>query len=311
MRLLVGTIFGAISLSVVLTVPISAQPDQIPSGTGVVRAGTGRSGPGKMVRVTGRGNVERSPTLDQVAKPGTPEYSIRQLEQKTGNAFRGEIVPVTDPALAALFGADLHWFILRYRSYPVAFAINPPLSGNNIIVLDKCNKILDVMSDEKAAEQYFKQKVHDVRDAQTARQALLAWLRLEEELHQDAFYHFSIPDASIDVHPEGNNMIATGSAVVDPSSGNKGQIAATLLFNNGGHLERIDTQVNLLPGMRPICQSTKLLDKDPIVRKMAEQDLLIMGRDCKPYLDEQRKKVSPALRKEIDRVWARIIREGR
>ena len=63
--------------------------------------------------------------------------------------------------------------------------------------------------------------------------------------------------------------------------------------------------------MRPICQSTKLLDSDPIVRKMAEQDLLIMGKAAKPYLDEQRAKVSPPLRDAIDKIWQQILIEGR
>jgi multimeric flavodoxin WrbA len=63
--------------------------------------------------------------------------------------------------------------------------------------------------------------------------------------------------------------------------------------------------------MRPICQSTKLLDPDPIVRKMAEQDILIMGSPAKEYLDWQRTQVSPELRQAIDRIWQRIIKEGR
>ena len=40
---------------------------------------------------------------------------------------------------------------------------------------------------------------------------------------------------------------------------------------------------------------------------MAEQDLLIMGRAAKPYLDEQRAKASPALQQAIDRIWQRIL----
>jgi hypothetical protein len=54
-----------------------------------------------------------------------------------------------------------------------------------------------------------------------------------------------------------------------------------------------------------------LLDADPIVRRMAEQDLLIMGSAAKSYLDEQRAKASPELRRAIDRLWQRIVDEGR
>jgi hypothetical protein len=69
--------------------------------------------------------------------------------------------------------------------------------------------------------------------------------------------------------------------------------------------------VELKPGPRPICQATKLLDADPVVRRMAEQDLLVMGRAARPYLDEQRAKAAPELQKAIDRVWERICADDR
>jgi hypothetical protein len=65
------------------------------------------------------------------------------------------------------------------------------------------------------------------------------------------------------------------------------------------------------PGIRPVCQATKLLDHDPIVRRMAEQDLLVMGRAAKPYLDQIRATATPKLQQAIDRVWQRILNEGR
>jgi hypothetical protein len=44
---------------------------------------------------------------------------------------------------------------------------------------------------------------------------------------------------------------------------------------------------------------------------MAEQDLLIMGRAARGYLDEQRARATPALRKAIDRIWERILEGDR
>jgi hypothetical protein len=64
-------------------------------------------------------------------------------------------------------------------------------------------------------------------------------------------------------------------------------------------------------GQRVGVQATKLLDPDPIVRRMAEQDLLVMGRATKPYLDQVRARVRPKLQLAIDRMWERIVREGR
>ncbi|PYV74079.1 MAG: hypothetical protein DMG96_21240 [Acidobacteria bacterium] len=78
-----------------------------------------------------------------------------------------------------------------------------------------------------------------------------------------------------------------------------------------GSLFEIHERSALRPGVRPICQATKLLDRDPIVRRMAEQDLLVMGRAAKPYLDQVRAAARPKLQQAIDRIWQRILNEGR
>jgi hypothetical protein len=63
--------------------------------------------------------------------------------------------------------------------------------------------------------------------------------------------------------------------------------------------------------VRPICQATKLLDRDPIVRRMARQDVLVMGRAAKPYFDKVPATARPKLQRAIDRIWQRILDEGR
>ena len=44
---------------------------------------------------------------------------------------------------------------------------------------------------------------------------------------------------------------------------------------------------------------------------MAEQDILVMGRAAKPYLDEIRVKAKPKLKQAIDRIWRQIVDKGR
>jgi hypothetical protein len=92
--------------------------------------------------------------------------------------------------------------------------------------------------------------------------------------------------------------------------GNGGQVEATLVFDGAGKLASARQTAKLRQGNRPICQATKLLDADPIVRRMAEKDILVMGRAARDYLVEQQKMASPALKKAIDRVWKRIVDEG-
>ena len=67
----------------------------------------------------------------------------------------------------------------------------------------------------------------------------------------------------------------------------------------------------MVRGMRPRCQATLLLHPDPLVREIAEQDLLVLGRLAREYLLEQRAKANPDLRRQIDRIWKQIEVEGR
>src|SRR5262249_52519763 len=145
-----------------------------------------------------------------------------------------------------------------------------------------------------------------------AKAATRAWLRLDEEFHQDGFFRFSIAEDSLRVAAApGGALGSTGKAIVTQHGGDAGTITASLSFDGNGRLSRATEAANLKRGIRPICQATKLLDPDPIVRRMAEQDLLVMGAAARDYLAEQRAKADPALRAAIDRIWQRIVREDR
>ena len=91
-------------------------------------------------------------------------------------------------------------------------------------------------------------------------------------------------------------------------AGGEGAITARMAIDFMGLLQYVTEEYELIEGIRPICQSTKLLDPDPIVRKMAEQDLLAMGYKAKDYLFSQRKTASPELQKAMDAIWERIVK---
>src|SRR5262249_45352300 len=139
--------------------------------------------------------------------------------------------------------------------------------------------------------------------------AARAWLVLRQHFIQDGFYAFALMDEATKVGKAEGGKTASGKVVV--MKGGNGMITAELTFNPAGKLTAVAQDVKVRPGPRPICQATKLLDGDPIVRQMAEQDLLIMGRFAKPYLDKQRAKASPELRRAIDRIWQRIMEDDR
>jgi hypothetical protein len=107
------------------------------------------------------------------------------------------------------------------------------------------------------------------------------------------------------------DTVGDGTCEVEPVGGNSGGIKVKINFTANGDINSIESDKNIHSGIRPICQSTKLLDPDPIVRKMAEQDLLVMGRAARDYLEEQRAKASPELKHAIDEIWRRIESENR
>jgi hypothetical protein len=167
---------------------------------------------------------------------------------------------------------------------------------------------LQHITDAKGLENFFKAQLSPTRSREAARLALRAWLRVAEVFFQDGFMQFSIPADGLTVESDGTQIKASGKLVAQ--QGGKGQVSTVLTFDAAGKLVAAQMARMIREGVRPICQATKLLDPDPIVRAMAEKDILVMGRAAKEYLDEQRAKASPELKKAIDRVWQRIVDEG-
>jgi hypothetical protein len=157
-------------------------------------------------------------------------------------------------------------------------------------------------------ETFFKAALEPVKDDGAAKDAVAAWLRLTQELKQDGFYRFATLKDSLAVAEEKGERKASGKFEV--KQGGRGELTAALTFSDKGALVKAAEDNKIMEGVRPICQATKLLDPDPVVRRMAEKDVLVMGRAAKDYLDEQRAKAPPELRKAIDRVWQRILDEG-
>jgi hypothetical protein len=245
------------------------------------------------------------PTADQIQSAGK---AIKDKFEPLKNADDKLLVSITDEAVVrALPGRVV--FAVVFPQYPVARLAPEPLHLQNIFAVDKEGKVEHV-TDAKTLEKFFRSALAPAKDDGAAKDAAQAWLRLSEELHQDKFFQFSIPEKELAVEKEKEGRKVTGKAVVEPKGGNQGEIDVTLIFDADGKLAKADEKADLKAGIRPICQATKLLDTDPIVRRMAEKDILVMGRAAMPYLDEQRARAGPELQKAIDRIWQRILDEG-
>jgi hypothetical protein len=214
--------------------------------------------------------------------------------------------PISNEALKKAF-PDAFFFALVFRQYPVASIPPEPLKSQNLFIVPKNGKLVH-LADTTAMESFFKDNLKKDKDDDAAKTATQAWLVLSQTFRQDGFFKFSVAKDNLKVVEGKGNRKANGKFVV--TQGGKGELTATLTFDERGNLTKVSEESTIKPGVRPICQATKLLDEDPLVRRMAEQDILVMGQACKSYLEEQRAKASPALQQAIDRVWKRIVEEG-
>jgi hypothetical protein len=248
---------------------------------------------------------------DRPTPGGRQDHSRRdELLARIPGAEKGQLGEVTDEAVARALPM-YHFSALRFRQYPVARSVPPPLKPSNLVV-EPPQGPAELITESKALEPVFRAAtaLAPVKDDSHARDAVKAWLRLAEELYQDGYFQFSVPADSVVIATEDGRRTARGKFVV--TRGGKGEIGVILTFDAAGKLipGGVDTSGRVLPGVRPICQATKLLDPDPIVRQMAERDILVMGRAVEGYLIEQRARATPELRRAIDRLWKRILDEG-
>jgi hypothetical protein len=249
------------------------------------------------------GGQERKPTMEDTNKA---VELVRQQFPILSRQGMPPVNPITDHAVTQAFPRRQILAVI-FRQHPVARLTPAPLAAQNLFVVAADDKVWHV-TDTGGLEDLFRKTPPAVTNEAAARDKVEAWLRLRQELMQDGFYKFAIPAESLSAERAGGGWSAAGKAVV--TQGGKGEIHAVLTFSVDGKLTRVDETSTVKAGVRPICQATKLLDPDAIVRQMAEKDILVMGRAVKEYLDEQRAQASPELQQAIDRVWQRLLREG-
>jgi hypothetical protein len=261
------------------------------------------------------GQAERSdtskPLRELVAKPADKDLDeptravLRFLNDKYPDVQSGSLDKLTDADLARAFPKAM-FYQLRFRQYPVAFAVPEGLSAGNVVVL--VGEKIELVTDIKGLEMFFRESLPAVMSDDEMGFAAKAWLRLVQELNNDGFFQFkSLAEEKIEVV----GSAVSGTSHVVPQGGNKGQISMKLTFDKLGRLATTETDAKLTAGIRPICQATKLLHEDPIVRRMAERDILVMGPLALEYLLEQRAKANPELQRAIDGIWDQILAEER
>ncbi len=221
---------------------------------------------------------------------------------------RAELMPVSDEAVQKEFPGVM-FYALRFRQFPIAYEVPAGMKPGNLYAVEADGTVVH-LADADALTKFFQKHAAAVKDVAAAKGAARAFVRLAEEWRQDGFFQFTVPDQTVSAEAADKGFRATAKAVAS-GGGNRGEITATLSFDGDGKLASAKDEGEMHEGVRPICQATKLLDADPIVRGMARQCVLVMGLRAREYLTEQRAKASPELQKEIDKVWAEIVAERR
>jgi hypothetical protein len=233
---------------------------------------------------------------------------VSDLLAKHNGANGAVLSAVDDKALQQLFPTHLFYAVI-YRQFPVGRVPPNPLKVHNIFIVGP-DRDLKHVPDVKGLVEFFRGTLGPAKQDKEIKAVVHAWLELAVTFYQDGFFRFSMPKDGVTVAIEEKGKKAVGKAEVVKKGGDSGDVQVTMRFGADGKLVTVDQVGNLRRGIRPICQATKLLDRDPIIRRMAEKDILVMGRAAKQYLDAQRAKASPELKKAIDRVWKRIVDEG-
>ena len=263
---------------------------------------------GFSLSMTGAAAPVPDPAKRAIATPEEIDKAKKAVQQdlEALQAKSGSLQYLNAAALGELFPDQLFFSVL-FRRYPVASLPGPPLKGSNVYVVAKATGKLRRLTEVKELEDFVREALPAIRDVNQAKNAVRAWLELAQVFAQDGYYKFSLIEEATKAEPDAGGIKASGKVIV--MSGGNGAISVAMTFDKNGKLIRLEPASKLKPGPRPRCQATKLLDQDAIVRAMAEQDLLIMGRAARPYLDEQRAKAGPELKKAIDRIWQRILQE--
>ena len=226
------------------------------------------------------------------------------VEYKAADAT---IAVISDCSALPKIFPERQFVAVHFREWPVAKAAPKPLTSRNVFVVGKDGKPL-LLTDAQGLEKYFKENAPPLTSGERLEAAVDAWLRLSQEFVQDGYYKFQFDRNSRIGLKE---LMESGVLNVVPEMGNKGHLKVEVWYDERGKVSKIVEENKVVRGMRPRCQATRLLDPDPLIREICEQDLLVMGRAAQGYLMEQRATASPELRRAIDRVWQKILDEGR
>ena len=244
-------------------------------------------------------------SLAMAHDPDDPRPSARETLKAhlatMQSAERATLVYVQSTSLATSF-KNVEFFSLRFQRYPVALTAVAPLKPNNVFAVVGTD--ITHIADQKQLEAFFRKMLTAELNDPLRIEATVSWLVLTQELNEDGFFEFEKPEVRL----QGSSC--HGELRVIDKRGDLGKLTVDIAFDGDG-IADVEVGGKIVLGIRPKCQATRLLDADPVVREIMRQDILVMGKRCKPYLDGVKARAEAELRRAVEGVWQQILDEGR
>ena len=167
--------------------------------------------------------------------------------------------PVTDDFVGRTF-PNFSFFGVIFRQYPIAVRCPavPDLKCANLFFVR--NSQVDFVSTIEDLKFFFAANLDPAPTQAAATDAASTWMRFSEELKQDLFYTCS--ESYISYALRDNLTLLRAHATA--TAGGDANIDLVMTLGAAGNFVSILEKSAQRPGVRPICQATKLLDPDPI-----------------------------------------------
>ncbi|HEY9867566.1 MAG TPA: hypothetical protein V6D08_00040 [Candidatus Obscuribacterales bacterium] len=141
---------------------------------------------------------------------------------------------VADASLRSVFPSHV-FYTLKLASDAT---VPPPLAPVNLFAVGKDRRV-ELITSKGELQEWFGKTLGGAQSEERAMGIVRAWLRLAQELSYAGRFRFAVPDGAIKVYRYPAGMKASGKAVLNYPNGREGEIAATLTFDESGHLARV------------------------------------------------------------------------
>jgi hypothetical protein len=166
------------------------------------------------------------------------------------NAKGAVVYRLTDDSLARVFPAYLV-FAVRFPMYPVAVRPKAPLKAQNLFIMDKEGQMDHVTNMKELRTFCIDHILGKVLKGSEAKNPARACLAMAQELVQDGYFKFSVPDEAVKIGQAATGVRVTARSLITPEKGNKGFIQIQLDFGLTGDLEALAMERTITTGQRP------------------------------------------------------------